>query len=66
MRANKRFAQGEENARGQGREASLYVKKAFHGLFGSTGNVVVGTKSGIQEKSQIMDSADSLNGLCFG
>ncbi len=51
MRANKRFFQEEENTRGQGPEGSLSIKKTFHGLFGSTGNVIVDTKSSIQEKS---------------
>ncbi len=66
MRANKRFVQGEESSRGQGREGSLKVKKHSTGFFGCSGNVTVGTKSSIQEKSQIMDSADRLNGLCVG
>ncbi len=66
MRADKCFVQGEENTRGLGREGSLYGKKAFHGLFGRTGNVIVDTKSNSQEKPQITDSADCLNGLCVG
>ncbi len=37
-----------------------------HGLFGSTGYVIVGTKSSIQEKSQIADNSGRLNGLCVG
>ncbi len=51
MRANKHFVQREENTRGKGSEGSLYVKTHSTGLFGSTGNVIVGTKSSIQEKS---------------
>ncbi len=66
MRANKRFVQREENTRGQGSEGSLYVKQHSVGFFGSTGNVIVGTKSSIQEKSKITNRADRLNGLCVG
>ncbi len=39
------------------------LKKAFHGLFGSTYNVIFGTKSSIQEKLQVSDNADCLNML---
>ncbi len=39
------------------------MQKIFHSLFGSTDNVIVGTKSSIQEEFQISDIADHLNGL---
>ncbi len=35
-------------------------------IFGSTGHVIVGTNSGIQEKSQMTDRADRLNRLSVG
>ncbi len=41
-------------------------KKHSTDFFGSTNNVIVGTKSTIQEKSQITDGADRLNGLFVG
>ncbi len=62
---NKRFVQREENTRGLGREGSLQIKKKHStGFFGSTGNVIVGFKSSIQETSETTDSDDSLNRLC--
>ncbi len=36
------------------------------GIFGSTGNVIVCTKSSIQEKSQFTDRADRVNKLSVG
>ncbi len=35
-------------------------------IFGSTDHVIVGTKSGIQEKSQVTDRADCLKRLWVG
>ncbi len=60
---DKRFVCEDENAGDPGCEGSLQVKKTFHGHFGGTDNVIVGTKSRIQEKSQISDNSNCLNGL---
>ncbi len=61
MRVNKRFEQVGENTVGQGRDWSLKVKKTFHGLFGRMGNVIVGRKSSVQEKAQVLGNTNSLN-----
>ncbi len=41
-------------------------KKHSAGIFGSTGDINVGTKYSIQEKILVIDIADRLKGLCVG
>ncbi len=56
----------EGNYKALGQRRIALGKKAFHGLFASTGNLIVGNKSSVQEKPQITGSADNLSGLCDG
>ncbi len=66
MRVNKRFVQGLEDTRGQGREGSLKVEQHPSGFIGSSDDIIFSTGPGVEDNAQVFGGGDcwySL-GLC--